>query len=86
VDIVRDAFDNKPLLWVQGKKFLVNPLTDQIPATSPDLLRAAAKEILRAARWRSADTIVGEEDRGGSAFRDGSLAAIRHTRPVVGRF
>lgn len=75
MDIVRDAFDNKPLLWVQGKKFLVNPLTDQIPATSPDLLRAAAKEILRAARWRSADKIVGEEDRGGILVAAVSLAS-----------
>jgi adenine/guanine phosphoribosyltransferase-like PRPP-binding protein len=64
VDIVRDAFDDRPLLWVKGKKFLVNPLTDQIPATTPDLLQEAAKEILRVGDWQTADKIVGEEDRG----------------------
>jgi adenine/guanine phosphoribosyltransferase-like PRPP-binding protein len=75
VDIVRDAFDDRPLLWVKGKKFLVNPLTDQIPATTPELLQEAAKEVLQVGDWGKANKIVGEEDRGAILVAAVSLAS-----------
>jgi len=75
VGIVRDAFDDRPLLWVRGKKFLVNPLTDQIPVTTPELLQGAAKEILQVGEWEKADKIVGEEDRGAILVAAVSLAS-----------
>ena len=75
MDIVRDAFHNRPLPWVRGKRFLVNPLTDQVPATAPQLLREAAKMILRVGDWERADKIVGEEDRGAILVAAVSLAS-----------
>jgi len=75
VDLVRDAFDDRPLLWVRERKFLVNPLTDQIPATTPVLLQEAAKEILQVGDWEKADKIVGEEDRGAILVGAVSLAS-----------
>jgi adenine/guanine phosphoribosyltransferase-like PRPP-binding protein len=75
VDLVRDAFDGRPLLWVKGKKFLVNPLTDQMPATTPQLLLEAAKAILEVGDWESSNKIVGEEDRGAILVAAVSLAS-----------
>lgn len=75
MDIVHSAFHDKPLLWVKGKKFLVNPLTDQIPVTTPELLREAAARILDVADWQKANKIVGEEDRGGILVAAVSLAS-----------
>jgi adenine/guanine phosphoribosyltransferase-like PRPP-binding protein len=75
MDIVRDAFHDRPLQWVKGKRFLVNPLTNQMPATAPQLLREAAKMILRVGDWERADKIVGEEDRGAILVAAVSLAS-----------
>jgi adenine/guanine phosphoribosyltransferase-like PRPP-binding protein len=75
MDSVRDAFDDRPLSWVKGKKFLVNPLTDQIPATTPQLLQEAAKVILQVGNWEKAGKIVGEEDRGAILVAAVSLAS-----------
>jgi adenine/guanine phosphoribosyltransferase-like PRPP-binding protein len=75
MDIVRSAFHNKPLRSVKGKRFLVNPLTDQIPATTPQLLREAARQILEVGDWEKANKIAGEEDRGGVLVAAISLAS-----------
>ena len=75
MDIVRSAFHNKPLRPVKGKRFLVNPLTDQIPATTPQLLREAARQILEVGDWEKANKIAGEEDRGGILVAAISLAS-----------
>jgi len=74
-DIVRDAFDNRPLLRVRGKKFLVNPLTDQIPVTTTELLQEAAKKIIQVGDWEKARKIVGEEDKGAILVAGVSLAS-----------
>jgi adenine/guanine phosphoribosyltransferase-like PRPP-binding protein len=75
MDIVWAAFDDRPLLWVRDNKFLVNPLTDQIPATTPELLRQAAGQILTVGDWSKASKIVGEEDRGAILVAAVSLAS-----------
>ncbi len=75
MDRVWSAFHDRPLLWVKGKKFLVNPLTDQIPETTPVLLQEAASEILQVGNWGKADKIVGEEDRGAILVAAVSLAS-----------
>lgn len=75
MDTIRDAFQDKPLLSIKGRKFLVNPLTDQMPATTPELLREAARRILEVARWENADKLIGEEDRGAILVAAVSLAS-----------
>jgi len=61
---VREAFDGKPLIEVGGCKFVINPLTEQVPAATSHLLREAARWILEVGDFRSADKVVGEEDKG----------------------
>lgn len=63
-ELVRTAFDNKPLLDFGKYKFLVNPLTEQIPATTSELLRAATNWIVEAGNFQAANKIAGEEDKG----------------------
>lgn len=69
-----DCFHNKELVNVNGRVFIVNPLTEQIPATSPDLLRCACEEILKVAN-KDFDKVVGEEDKGGIIVATVALAA-----------
>ena len=42
---VCDNFDDQPLFEVDGYKFILNSLTEQVPATSPQLLQLAAEWI-----------------------------------------
>ncbi|HEY1620557.1 MAG TPA: phosphoribosyltransferase family protein [Streptosporangiaceae bacterium] len=65
VNWLRDAFDDRPLVEINGRKFVINPLTEQVPATSAELLMAAAWQIASAGDFGSACTIAGEEDKGG---------------------
>lgn len=62
--LLESAFDDKPLVRVGGYQFILNPLTEQIPATAPDLLAEAAARVLKAANLEQVTKIVGEEDRG----------------------
>ena len=62
--IVIDALDDQPLVAVGKYKFMINPLTEQIPATTAELLRAAADWIVEAGDFAAATKIVGEEDKG----------------------
>ncbi len=64
MDLLEQAFDDKPLVKVGAYQFLLNPLTEQIPATSAELLRQAAERVLGAAELDGVNKIVGEEDRG----------------------
>jgi adenine phosphoribosyltransferase len=64
MSLLEESFDNKPLVTVGKFQFLLNPLTEQVPATSPELLREAAARILAIANLEGVNKIVGEEDRG----------------------
>jgi adenine/guanine phosphoribosyltransferase-like PRPP-binding protein len=65
MDLIRQAFDNRVLVPIRGRQFIINPLTEQIPATSAELLREAARRVLDAADLSRASKIAGEEDKGG---------------------
>jgi adenine/guanine phosphoribosyltransferase-like PRPP-binding protein len=69
-----DCFHDRELVNVNGRAFIVNPLTEQIPATSTKLLRCACEEILKAAN-KDFDKVVGEEDKGGIIVAGVALAA-----------
>lgn len=63
-DLLNDAFHDRPLIAVGNYQFILNPLTEQVPATSAELLREAAARVLSAATLDEVNKIVGEEDRG----------------------
>jgi len=63
-ELVRSAFDDQPLLEVGEYEFIVNSLTEQIPATSEALLRAAASWLVETGNFEQATKIAGEEDKG----------------------
>jgi adenine/guanine phosphoribosyltransferase-like PRPP-binding protein len=65
MDILRQAFDDKVLVPIKGRQFIINPLTEQIPATSAELLREAARQVLEIGHFEGASKVVGEEDKGG---------------------
>jgi phosphoribosylanthranilate isomerase len=65
VDILRTAFHERPLVDINGKKFLINSLTEQVPATPAELLRVAAQRVCEAMQIRPGMKLVGEEDKGG---------------------
>lgn len=72
--LVVQAFEGKPLIQFEAYKFLVNPLTEQIPATSAELLRVAAAWIVAEGKFGEANKIVGEEDKGAILVASTSLA------------
>ena len=53
-----------PLVPINGRKFIINSLTEQIPATTPELLRDAAHWIADVGAFDCATKIAGEEDKG----------------------
>jgi adenine/guanine phosphoribosyltransferase-like PRPP-binding protein len=73
-DLVQSVFDDKLLLPFGEYKFLVNPLTEQIPATSAELLKAATDMLVKAGNFQEATKIAGEEDKGGILIASTSLA------------
>lgn len=64
-DQLRAAFDDRPLVEVKGRKFVINPLTEQVPATTAELLVAAAWQLTAAGDFGAGCVVVGEEDKGG---------------------
>ena len=62
--IVRESFNNKPCIPMGKYRFLINPLTEQIPATSAELLSAAGDWLVEAGDYTGATKIAGEEDKG----------------------
>ncbi len=72
--LVRQAFDNQPLTDFGEYKFLINPLTEQIPATTAELLQAATGWLVEAGDFARADKIAGEEDKGAILVASTSLA------------
>ena len=73
-NLVIEAFDNRPLIQLGKYKFLVNPLTEQIPATSAELLQAATDWIVAEGDFNQATKIAGEEDKGAILVASTSLA------------
>jgi len=71
--LVIQAFDNQPLVQFRDYKFLINPLTEQIPATSAELLQAATQWIVEAGNFNHATKIAGEEDKGAILVASTSL-------------
>jgi adenine/guanine phosphoribosyltransferase-like PRPP-binding protein len=72
--IVIQAFDGQPLVQFEKYKFLINPLTEQIPATTAELLQAATDWIVAEGDFSQATKIVGEEDKGAILVASTSLA------------
>ncbi len=73
-ELVKQAFDNQPLIQFDQYKFLINSLTEQIPATSAKLLQAATDWIVEAGNFVHATKIAGEEDKGAILVSSTSLA------------
>jgi adenine/guanine phosphoribosyltransferase-like PRPP-binding protein len=72
--IVIQAFDDQPLVQFEKYKFLINPLTEQIPATTAELLQAATDWIVAEGDFSQATKIAGEEDKGAILVASTSLA------------
>lgn len=64
-ELLRASLDNKPLFIVNDNKFILNPLTEQVPATTSALLEAAAKTLVKKMEISRYDKIITEEDKGG---------------------
>jgi adenine phosphoribosyltransferase len=60
-----DAFDNRPLVLVKDRNFLINPLTDHTPTTTYPLLQDTILSLAQLTDYSKADKLMGEEDRGG---------------------
>jgi adenine/guanine phosphoribosyltransferase-like PRPP-binding protein len=63
-DLLYDAFHDRELVAINGRKFVINPLTEQIPATSAELLLEAAQSVCSAGYFKRGCKVVGEEDKG----------------------
>ena len=62
--ILRSALDKKPLFQVNNFNFILNPLTEQVPATTSQLLEAAAKALIDYMKIDKYDKLITEEDKG----------------------
>lgn len=60
-----DAFNNRPLILVKDRNFIVNPLTDHVPSTSYELLNDVVIELAGLTDYSKATKLLGEEERGG---------------------
>lgn len=79
-DLLRDAFEGRPLVEIKGRRFVINPLTEQVPATPSALLLEAAWRVVAAAGADSFSPgckIVGEEDKGGILVAAVSIITCR---------
>ena len=72
--LVIQNFDDQPLIQIKGYKFLVNSLTEQIPATSAELLQATTAWLVKVGDFERANKIAGEEDKGAILVASASLA------------
>ncbi len=59
-----EAFNHKPLVELNGYKFVVNPLTEQIPYTKAKLLRQACRALVAQVDRGRTTKLVSEEDKG----------------------
>lgn len=58
------ALNNQQLLMVNNKKFIINPLTEQVPFTSAELLGEACEELAKRIDVLNTTKLVAEEDKG----------------------
>ncbi len=58
------ALDNQPIVQINGYGFIINPLTEQIPATSAELLKDACHELAECVDKTRTTKLVAEEDKG----------------------
>jgi adenine phosphoribosyltransferase len=75
---VIDAFDDRPLVFLKDRKYLINPLTDHHPTTSFELLDDTVNELGKLTDFSKATKILGEEERGGFLA---SLVAYAQQKP-----
>ncbi|MFX0084459.1 MAG: hypothetical protein ACFFAU_02195, partial [Candidatus Hodarchaeota archaeon] len=57
--------DDKSLFIINNFKFILNPLIEQGPATTLDILRVAANILIKHMNLARYDKIITEEDKGG---------------------
>ncbi len=62
--LLTSAMDGKPLFTIDKYKFILNPLTEQVPATTSQLLEEASKAIIDQMKIDEYDKIITEEDKG----------------------
>jgi adenine/guanine phosphoribosyltransferase-like PRPP-binding protein len=64
LDLLIACFNDREIIEINNRGFIVNPLTEQIPAATPELLHSACEAILKVTD-NNFDKVVGEEDKGG---------------------
>ncbi len=74
------AFDNQPLVDLNGRKYIINPLIDHYPETPYKLISSVVKELSKLTDFKNINKIVGEEDRGGYIA---ALMAYRHKKAIA---
>lgn len=74
------AFDKQPLIDLNGRKFILNPLIDHYPETSYKLISDTVKELSKLTNFKNVNKIVGEEDRGGYIA---ALMAYKHKKALA---
>ncbi|MFW9904385.1 MAG: phosphoribosyltransferase family protein [Candidatus Thorarchaeota archaeon] len=63
-ETLKSALDKKPLFQIDNFNFILNPLTEQVPATTAQLLEEAAKALIDYMRIDDYDKLITEEDKG----------------------
>ena len=61
-EVLRSALDKKPLFEVNNYNFILNPLTEQVPATTSQLLEEAATALIDCMKISDYDKLITEED------------------------
>lgn len=62
---IKRQWHNCPVQDTGDYKYIVTPITDQIPACEPELLEKTCSFLAELGSFEEADIILGEEDRGG---------------------
>ncbi|MFX0208870.1 MAG: phosphoribosyltransferase family protein [Candidatus Hodarchaeota archaeon] len=63
-EMLKSALDKKPLFKINNFNFILNSLTEQVPATTSQLLEEAAKALVDYMRIDDYDKLITEEDKG----------------------
>ncbi len=72
-EVLRSALDGKPLFQVNNYNFILNPLTEQVPATTSHLLEEAANALIDHMKIDDYDKLLAEEDKGAVLVAAASL-------------
>lgn len=65
MDEIKEYWHNCPVQETGDYEYILNPITDQIPACEPDLIDDVCQTLAEMGDFEEADVILGEEDRGG---------------------